>query len=292
MTIWTRIVVVFGYTLFWARRLHDPIRPNFGNVDDFFFGLHNTMMTSGGSVYMTDRLPSRADPALLITLCQILTDEGPSTTNSLQTRVDSGDRTLHETVEYGERLGFVSEREGELKLSIEIRIESSAEDSDWSVERAFRRGIVQYEPYRTVIETICTNEPLPEVLAKQSITKEFTQEALEDAIESTVTERAVLLLLKTLHHAGLGSFVHGRKGYPTRVEVTDDFDQYCRTVIAGRGQEDVQTARSGAFDSEVDSITISVEVDVSTKSPEEVAALVSRIQSVLRSQIQIAAYSR
>lgn len=241
------------------------------------------MTTSAGSVYMTDRLPSRADPALLIQLCQMLTDEGPLATNSLQTRLDSGDRTLHETVEYGEKLGFVSEHDGELKPSTEIMIEASAEDSDWSVERAFRRGIEQYEPYRTVIETISTNEPLPEVLAKQSIKKEITQEALEDAIESTVTERAVLLLLKTLHHAGLGSFVHGRKGYPTRVEVTDDFDQYCRTVITSRGQEAIQTARSGAPDSELDSITFSVEVDVSTSSPEEVAALVSRIQSVLRS---------
>lgn len=241
------------------------------------------MTTSAGNVYMTGRLPSRADPALLTQLCHMLVDEGPIAPNSLQKRFDSGDRTLHETVEYGERLGFVSERDGELKPSIEIRIESSAEDSDWSVERAFRRGIVQYEPYRTVIETISTNEPLPEVLAKQSITKEITQEALEDAIESTVTERAILLLLKTLQHAGLGSFVHGRKGYPTRVEVTDDFDQYCRTVIAGRGQEDVETARSGALDSELDSITVSVEVDVSTNSPEEAAALVSRIQSVLRS---------
>ena len=209
-------------------------------------------------------LPSRAKPEVLYRVCSLL-DEQAVKRSELYDDIDADRRQISASTDYGETLGFI-EYVGESQQTPEMRLGAlgtplhyadSIEES--GVKNAFKRALESYEPYRNGLISIYDSGETVESDGQEFIVIDDLKDAVNRHIEEQATNREINLLLKTAEAAGLGERKVGRRGYPTRLIISSEFETFAQNLIEQYG---VPEPISGSETEETDSQESEEESDV------------------------------
>ena len=243
-------------------------------------------------------LPSRAKPEALHKLCKHLRENGPAEKTRLYDRMEIDRRQIRASIQYGVELGFlgmegdtVSVTENGHTLGL---VESLGEGIS---RRVFREAIGAYKPYREAFLWIDADDLVEDVKGNLCVTQSSIQESFKKITKEEHSPRTINLFIKTARAAGLGEFVTGRKGLETRLETNEEFNEFMQKLIeeyerpasagseqakpekeSGDGNEDTSAKSAPANRVETEGLKITAEWDVSDKSDEEIANLISEIR--------------
>ncbi|WP_132058301.1 hypothetical protein [Halorussus amylolyticus] len=245
-------------------------------------------------------LPSRAKPEALHSLCNHLRDVNGSQKNDLYSQLDIDQRQVRASINYGVKLGFLTVEDGHVQNTGRgSGISYSENIGDESVRKAFREAIEFYEPYRDTLLRIHAGDLVEKVNGNPAIKQSVFKEKAEASTGEEHTDREINLLIKTAQAAGLGKFITGRKGFETRLEVSDQHEKFISKLVdeypTPEPEETVEegtrdtTTDVGGVSTEVDEMVLKadeaagqlklkVEYDVTNKSEEQIAGLVQRIR--------------
>lgn len=178
--------------------------------------------------------PPVSDPDNLTEVCRILRDS-PMPRAEAKEAAESGSRAIGNSITYGVRLGFIDEGEdNRLELTdLGSKLHYERGD-DEKVSKLFRRALAEFPTYRRLLEELSISER-DVINGKQAVGQTTVVQELDltlgfDASESTLEEYSNTFL-KTLQKSGLGKYVVGRRGYETRLEVFDDFDNKLSEIL-------------------------------------------------------------
>lgn len=157
----------------------------------------------------------------LLSLCEILR-EGPLSRDELYDEADIGRSLVSDTIEYGNRLGFLAGSEEEIKATERGIAASYYDDSDADLEEYIVEGICDYDLYRMVLKTLAPEAQENGVVTKKDVVRTFRTEMGLSGSESTLGDAAITFL-QTLDAGGCGDYIVGRRGKESRIEVADDF---------------------------------------------------------------------
>jgi len=250
-------------------------------------------------------LPSRAKPEALHTLCRHLHDVSGSEKTDLYDQLDIDQRQIRAAINYGAKLGFLTAEDDYIQNTDRgSGISYSENIEDKPVQTAFREAIEYYEPYRDTLLRIHAGNLVEKINSNPAIKQSVFKEKAEASTGDEHTDREINLLIKTAQAAGLGEFVTGRKGFETRLEVSDDYgefinelaDEYPSPEPEETVEEEVESTEADAGDetdgvsAQVDEmalkadgagekLNLKVEYDVTNKSEAQIASLVQHIRS-------------
>lgn len=91
----------------------------------------------------------------LLSLCVILR-EGPLPRDEIYEEADRGRSLVSDTIEYGNRLGFLIESDEEIKATERGIAASYSNEGDSDLEEHIIEGLRDYDLYRTVLETLAS----------------------------------------------------------------------------------------------------------------------------------------
>jgi|GEM_PF-6078453 len=176
-------------------------------------------------------LPSRAKPEALHSTCRIL-DENPVKRSDLYDQLEYDRRQIAASTDYGRELGFIEFVDEESQtpkirlggLGQPLHYADSMEES--GVKNAFQRAISSYDPYRNGLLSIHEEGRVEESDGERWVSKDALTEEVNKFVEGSVESREINLLLKTAAAAGLGVRKVGRRGFPTRIVINSEFDNF------------------------------------------------------------------
>jgi hypothetical protein len=175
----------------------------------------------------------------LLSLCEILR-EGPLPREEIYEEADIGRSLVSDTIEYGTRLGFLTDSEGEIKATERGIGASYYNEGDSDLEEHIIEGLSEYDLYRSVLETLAPEAQDSGVITKKDVLRTFRTEMGLSGSESTLGDAAITFL-QTLDAGGCGEYIVGRRGKESRVEVTEDFENIVERITnvdTGTGQSD------------------------------------------------------
>ncbi|UVE50541.1 hypothetical protein KU306_01135 [Haloferax larsenii] len=246
-------------------------------------------------------LPSRAKPEVLHAVCGHLRQFDGSKKQNLYDEMKTDQRQIRAALDYGAKLGFLTVEDGFATntgrgsgLSYARNIE------DESSQTVFQEAIESYDAYRDTLLRIHAEDLVEDVKDKPAIKQSSFKQKAEESTGDSHADRAINLLIKTCQAAGLGKFVTGRKGFETRLEISDEYDEFINK-LADKYQtpepeetvEDEPTITKGGAkgdSTDIDEIVLKadqvseqlklkVEYDVTNKSENQIASLVQHIRS-------------
>jgi hypothetical protein len=172
----------------------------------------------------------------LLSLCVILR-EGPLSRDELYEEADIGRSLVSDTIEYGNRLGFLAGSDEEIKATERGIAASYYDEGDDDLEEYIIGGICDYDLYRTVLETLAPEAQEKGVITKKDIVRTFRTEIGLSGSESTLGDAAITFL-QTLDAGGCGDYIVGRRGKESRIEIIEDFEEIVeRIATENRGKE-------------------------------------------------------
>ncbi|MCJ0618475.1 hypothetical protein JZX76_02725 [Haloarcula hispanica] len=250
-------------------------------------------------------LPSRAKPEALHSLCRHLHDVSGSEKTDLYDLLDIDQRQIRAAINYGVKLGFLAAEDDYIQNTDRgSGISYSENIEEKPVQMAFREAIEYYEPYRDTLLRIHAGNLVEKINDNPAIKQSAFKEKAEASTGDDHSDREINLLIKTAQAAGLGKFVTGRKGFETRLEVSDDYGEFISELAEeyptpepeetveeeGEQTEADDFAETDDVSAQVDEMTLKadgageklklkVEYDVTNKSEEQIASLVQHIRS-------------
>jgi hypothetical protein len=251
-------------------------------------------------------LPSRAKPEALHSLCRHLHEVSGSEKTDLYDQLDIDQRQIRAAINYGAKLGFLTAEDGYIQNTDRgSGISYSENIEDKPVQTAFREAIEFYEPYRDTLLRIHAGNLVEKINDNPAIKQSVFKQKAEASTGDDHSDREINLLIKTAQAAGLGDFVTGRKGFETRLEVSDDYGEFINELAEeyptpepeetveeenGEQTEAADFAETDEVSAQVDEMTLKadgageklklkVEYDVTNKSEEQIASLVQHIRS-------------
>jgi hypothetical protein len=248
-------------------------------------------------------LPNRAKPEALHTLCRHLREVNGSEKTDIYNELEVDQRQIRAAVDYGAKLGFLTVEDGYVENTGRgsgISYPESVENE--SVKEVFREAIGFYQPYRDTLLRIHAGNLVDSVNGNAAIKQSVFKEKAEASTGGDHSDREINLLIKTAQAAGLGEFVTGRKGFETRLEVSDEYAEFINELgeeyPTPEPEETVEEESPEADDgaegvdvcAEVDEMTLKadgageklklkVEYNVTEKSENQIADLVRHIRS-------------
>lgn len=176
-------------------------------------------------------LPSRAKPEALYETCRNL-DEEAIKRSDLYDDIEYDRRQVSAATDYGRKLGFIEyvDDEGQTprirlgRLGQPLHYADSMEES--GVRNAFQRAIESYEPYRNGLLASFEKDCIEESDGERWLSKDDLQDEVDKYIDTGAESREINLFLKTAAAAGLGERKVGRRGFPTRLVVNSEFDDF------------------------------------------------------------------
>lgn len=189
----------------------------------------------------------------LLSLCVILR-EGPLPRDEIYEEADRGRSLVSDTIEYGNRLGFLIESDEEIKATERGIAASYSNEGDSDLEEHIIEGLRDYDLYRTVLETLASEAQESGVITKKDVLRTFRTEMGLGGSESTLGDAAITFL-QTLDAGGCGDYIVGRRGKESRIEVADDFEEIIEKISTEDGeneQSNRQASPKSSNDSEAD----------------------------------------
>jgi hypothetical protein len=210
-------------------------------------------------------LPSRAKPEVLHELCRHLHRVSGSEKTNLYDQMELDQRQIRASINYGVKLGFLTAEDDYVENTNRgSGISYSENISDKPVQAAFREAIESYEPYRDTLLRIHASNLEEQINDQPAIKQSTFKEKAEASTGEEHTDREINLLIKTAQAAGLGKFVTGRKGFETRLEISDDYGEFINKLTeeypTPEPEETVEEESSEA-DADGDTDEVSAEVD-------------------------------
>lgn len=187
----------------------------------------------------------------LLSLCVILR-EGPLPRDEIYEEADIGRSLVSDTIEYGNRLGFLTETDGEIKAAERGIATSYYNEGDSDLEEHIIEGLQEYDLYRTVLETLASEALENGVITKKDLLRTFRTEMGLDGSERTLGDAAITFL-QTLDAGGCGDYIVGRGGKESRIEVAENFEEIVEKISTADSEEDQSNRSSspkGSTDSE------------------------------------------
>lgn len=250
----------------------------------------------------TEVLPNRAKPQALHEICRFIRGKGEVSKSDVYSSIDENQKTLRRTLQYGVTLGFLEQDGERFKLTNRgsgISYSSSFEGQEPILE-GFREGIEDFGPYRDAILRIYDGDLTTTVNDSRVIEQDTFREVLEESVGEGVEGREVNVLIKTADAAGLGEYKAGRRGYQTRLVLSDSFEIFASELLEQyplpeEPEEEAEEMVQEEIDEEtnvedqedqevtkksesVNPVKLTVELDVSGKDEEEIARIVRKIQ--------------
>ncbi|WP_142856388.1 hypothetical protein [Salinigranum halophilum] len=183
-------------------------------------------MTSAG-------LPHRAKPELLHEITRLIRESGRMGRSEIYDRFDENQKTVRRTLHYGVLLGFLEEDDDVFGLTSPgsgLAYSPKFEGQE-SVEGIFREAIEDYEPYREAIAGAYASGKIDVIKDVPAVSQDSFREELQKSVRAEVEDREVNVLIKTAQAAGLGEYKAGRRGYQTRLALSDDFESYASELV-------------------------------------------------------------
>jgi len=246
---------------------------------------------------MSSRLPQRAKPEVVYNICRAMKDEDEFSREAVYQATPGKTRDLRRAITLALHLGFFRELDDDTfqitKRGTGLGYQSSFDDND-TVSDLFREGIEDFELYRDIFVRTHDSDSISEVIGDDCVTQSVFRDAAEAVIGEEVDDREINLLIKTADAAGLGEYRAGKRGYETRLILTDDYESFvarlseeyaASAVTVDRASEteqsdQIQDENTGASDASSDtgSVTITVELEVGDRTGDEIAAIVDEIR--------------
>ena len=205
----------------------------------------------------------------LLSLCEILR-EGPLPREEIYEEADIGRSLVGDTIEYGSRLGFLTDSEEEIKATERGIGASYCDEGDSDLEEHIIEGLSEHDLYRDVLETLAPEAQDSGVITKKDVLRTFRTEMGLSGSESTLGDAAITFL-QTLDAGGCGDYIVGRRGKESRVEVTEDFENIVEkitTVDTEIGQSDRDASPKSSANPEVEPDTSERDIP-SQRSPNQ-----------------------
>jgi len=247
-------------------------------------------------------LPSRAKPEALHELCRHLHQVSGSEKTGLYDQLEIDQRQIRACIDYGAKLGFLTVEDDHVQNTDRgSGISYSEHVDDKPVQTAFREAIEFYEPYRDTLQRIHAENLVEKIKDNPAVKQSVFKAKAEASTGDEHTDREINLLIKTAQAAGLGEFITGRKGFETRLEVSDQYGEFVNELAEEYPipepeetveEESTETGRNVEADEvsvNVDEMVLKadesakhlklkVEYDVTNKHKEQIASLVQRIR--------------
>lgn len=153
--------------------------------------------------------------------------------SEIYSRIDENQKTLRRTLQYGVLLGFLKEEEDQFELTSRGSglAYSPQFDEQEAVRDIFQEAIESYKPYREAIAGAYASGKIDDVNDDRAITQDSFREVLQKSAGKEVEDRKVNVLIKTAQAAGLGEYKHGRRGYQTRLTLSDEYESYAADLV-------------------------------------------------------------
>jgi hypothetical protein len=177
-------------------------------------------------------LPHRAKPELLHEISRLIRQNGQMGKSEIYDSIDQNRKTVRRTLQYGVLLGFLKEEDDQFKLIDRGNGLSYNPqfDGQEAVMDTFREAIEEYQPYREAIAGVYALDKIDDVKDVQAVTQDSFREELQKSVRAEVQDREVNVLIKTAQAAGLGDYKAGRRGYQTRLNVSEEFEPYAASL--------------------------------------------------------------
>lgn len=244
--------------------------------------------------------PSRAKPEALHALCRHLRSVDGAQKTDLYSEIDIDQRQIRAAVDYGAKLGFLTIEDDFVQNTSRGSGLGYAGniDSD-SAQTVFREAIESYEPYRDTLVRLYAAESVEEVNGNPAIKQKSFKAKAEASTGEEPSDREINLLIKTAQAAGLGKFVTGRKGFETRLKVSEQYEEFLSELTEKypipEPEATIDDETEGAIEEEnnnstnideivlkadqsAESLKLKVEYDVTNKSENQIIRLVQHIR--------------
>jgi hypothetical protein len=177
-------------------------------------------------------LPHRAKPELLHEISRLIRENGRMGKSEIYSRIDENQKTVRRTLQYGVLLGFLEEDEDMFELTSRGSglAYSPQFDGQESVHDIFQEAIESYRPYREAIAGAYASDKIDDVNDVRAVTQDSFREELQKSVRAEVEDREVNVLIKTAQAAGLGEYKAGRRGYQTRLTLSDEYEPYATAL--------------------------------------------------------------
>lgn len=181
------------------------------------------------------QLPSRAKPEDLYEVCTQLNSRTIKR-SQLYDEMDIDRRQITAATDFGATLGFLELENGDSKTprvslsdyGFPLWQADSMEEP--GVKNTFRRAIESYEPYRIGLLSAHVEDRVEDINGERVISRDEMIDAVNTYVEGEADSREINLLLKTAQAAGLGKRKVGRHDYPTRLVLSDDYDDFVKEL--------------------------------------------------------------
>lgn len=242
-------------------------------------------------------LPQRAKPESLYSICRFSKGKEEVRSSEVYSSIDDNKRTLRRTLGYGDLLGFLERDGGEFTLTSRgsgLGYQPSFEKNS-AVHELFREAIEDYKPYRETLLKAYEQQVEATVLGNRVLEQSSLKRLAEEITGQEVENREINLLIKTADAAGLGTFKAGKKGYETRLVLSEDYESFLSSLSekytlpkiqekeSDQEEEVSQKTDEESVEGSEESgglVKLTIELDVNEKSEEEIANIVQRIRGM------------
>lgn len=248
-------------------------------------------------------LPSRAKPEALHSLCRHLHEVSGSKKTDLYDQLGIDQRQIRAAINYGAKLGFLTAEDDYIQNTERgSGISYSENIEEKPVQTAFREAIEYYKPYRDTLLRIHAGNLVEKINDNPAIKQSDLKQKAVASTGDEHSDREINLLIKTAQAAGLGKFVTGRKGFETRLKISDDYGEFINELAekysTPEPEETVEEEptevdardKIGGVSAQVDemalkadgageTLKLKVEYDVTNKNEAQIASLVQHIRS-------------
>jgi len=253
-----------------------------------------------------EELPYRAKPEILHRICKLTRARDIVTKGEVYDNIEENEKTIRRTLAYAVQLGFL-EQDGEAfeltSRGAGISYANSFSGNEAVIE-SFREAIAEFQPYREALMRTYLEDQQTTIKDIPAIPQSVLKRNLSISTDNDVEDREVNVLIKTAEAASLGEYRAGRRGYETRLVISDGYGEYLDELVeqydlpkeernsqlsdeSVTGDENtVEQSKEEAEDLvDVDissnQLQLSLEIPLQNKSPNEVAEIVKQIQDIV-----------
>jgi hypothetical protein len=252
---------------------------------------------------MSEALPHRAKPPLLHRIAKFLRNNDEAAEKSeIYDAFEENQKTIRRTMLYGVELGFL-EQEGDVFRLTKFGYSLSGPTNfdDETVRGEFREAIERFDPYHETFLVAYDRGITEEVLGDEVLTQSALKEITSQLLDGTVENREINVLIKTAEAAGLGEYRAGKKGYESRLIISDRYGSFMTGLVEGYSIPETSESTAGKMREEepttgektseeisvqeepetTEQLKLTVEFDVEDKDRDEIAEIVKRVREAV-----------